>query len=139
MSDRSSSPQGKESLQKQKGKKTTADVKKPRDLPKAKKHKPMDSDEYDEVPHNTNLERLQTLSLQYQYDLSSQDRHPVPLRPVHKEHRPKPALRMNPLTTMTITEKENLAQQYKVHEVRDSRKTVLYPDLYVLTMMSIGQ
>ena len=45
------------------------------------------------------------------------DHRPVPTRPVHKEHRPVPALRMNPLTTMTSTEKENLAQQYKVHEV----------------------
>ena len=74
--------------------------------------------------HKTNLERLQTLSLQYQYYLSSQDQHPVHmvhrpvlLRPVHKEHRPVPALRMNPLTTMMIMEKEKLAQQYKVHEV----------------------
>ena len=41
----------------------------------------------------------------------------VPTRPFHKEHRAVPALRMNPLTTMTSTEKENLAQQYKVHEV----------------------
>ena len=115
MSDRSSSPQRKE---RQKGKKTTAEVKKPSDLPKAKKHKPMNSDTM--KYHKTNLERLQTLSLQY----SSQDQHPVHtvhrpvlLRPVHKEHRPVPALRMNPLTTMTLTEKENLAQQYKVHEV----------------------
>ena len=36
----------------QKGKKTTADVKKPSDLPEAKKHEPMDSDEDDEVPQN---------------------------------------------------------------------------------------
>ena len=41
VSDRSRSPQGKESPQRQKGKKTTAEVKKPRVLPKAKKHKPM--------------------------------------------------------------------------------------------------
>ena len=50
VSDRSRSPQ--ESPQRQKGKKTTAEVKKPHDLPKAKKHKPMDSDEDDEKPQN---------------------------------------------------------------------------------------
>ena len=54
MSDRSSSPQGKENRQRQRGKKTTVEVKKPRDLPKAKKkkRKPMVSDEDDEVPQN---------------------------------------------------------------------------------------
>ena len=52
VSDRSRSPQGKESPQRQTGKKATAEVKKPRDLPSAKKHKPMDSDEDDEVPQN---------------------------------------------------------------------------------------
>ena len=52
MSDRSNSPQGKESPQRQKGKKNSAEAKKPRDLPKAKKHEPMDSDEDDEVPQN---------------------------------------------------------------------------------------
>ena len=86
--------------------------------------------------YTTNLELLQTLSLQYQYCLSSQDQHPVhtvhrpvPPRPVHKEHRPVPALRMNPPTTETSAKKENLAQQYRVHDER----TVFYPDLYVLT------
>ena len=43
---------------------------------------------------------------------------PVQPRPVHKAHRPAPVLRMNPLTTMTNREKENLAQLYRVHEVR---------------------
>ena len=40
---------------------------------------------------------------------------------------------MNPLTTMTITEKENVAQQYKSARSHDSGRTVLYPDLYVQT------
>ena len=52
VSDRSRSPQRKESPQRQKGTKTKAKVKKPSDLPKAKKHKPMGSDEDDEVPQN---------------------------------------------------------------------------------------
>ena len=52
VSDRSGSPQGKGSPQRQKGKKTTAEVKKPSHLPKAKKHEPMDSDEDDQVPQN---------------------------------------------------------------------------------------
>ena len=50
MSDRSSSPQGKESPQRQKGKTNSAEVMKPRDLPRAKKQKPMDSDDAEEVP-----------------------------------------------------------------------------------------
>ena len=52
VSDHSRLPKNKESPQKQKGKKTMAEVKKPTDLPKAKKHKLMDSDEEDEEPHN---------------------------------------------------------------------------------------
>ena len=85
----------------QKGKKTVAEVKKPSDLPKAKKHKPMDSDEDDE-------ELLRTLSFQFLCYLSNQmpeeeiqwvDRSNQLL--VHKDHRPVPSLRMNPLTTMT--------------------------------------
>ena len=78
-----------------------AEVKKPSDLPKAKKHKPMDSDEDDE-------ELLRTLSFHFLCHLCNQ----VPEEemqwvdrsnqlPVHKDHRPVPALRMNPLTTMT--------------------------------------
>ena len=134
VSDRSRSPQRMERPQRQKGKKTTAEVEKPSDLPKAKKHKPMDSDEDDELPPNEPC--LQTLILQYLCYLSNQvpeeeiqrvDRsdqlpvhkvhRPVPTRPVPKEHRTVPPLRMNPLTTMTSTEKEYLAQQYKVHGV----------------------
>ena len=95
-----------------------AEVKKPRHLPKAKKHKPMDSDEDDEVSRNepgtsSNTQPpVPVLPLRPKLATSSQ----VPTRPVHKDHRPVPALRMNPLTTMTSTEKEHLAQQYKVHE-----------------------
>ena len=56
-SDRSRSPQRENNLQerspqKQKGKKTMADVKEPSGLPQAKKHKPMESDEDDEEPPN---------------------------------------------------------------------------------------
>ena len=47
MSDHSTLPKSKESPQKQNGKKTMADVKKPSDVPKANKHKLMDSDEED--------------------------------------------------------------------------------------------
>ena len=96
--------------------------------------------------HKTNQELLQTLSLQYQYYLSSQDQHPghtvhrpVLLRPVHKEHRPVPALRMNPLTTMTSTEKENLAQQHKVHEVMTPKRQCSVQTSMFWPMMSTGQ
>ena len=209
VSDRSRSPQGKESPKRQKGKKTTARVKKPRDLPRAKKHKPMDSDEDDEVPqkrtwnvfkHSGFLPRTTSpvrICIQFTQSIDPRDNddehregesgpatqcarsrnsgrtvlrpnlcvltndehlsmtpahkcaaaaaetylsnqvpeeeiqwvdrsdqlpvhmvhRPVLLRPVHKVRRPVPALRMNPLTMMTSTEKENLAQQCKVHEV----------------------
>ena len=80
-----------------------AEVKKPSDLPKAQKH---------EVPQNEPGLSSKTLSPLYQSYLSSLDQ-----QPVHKDHRPVPVLRMNTLTTMTSTEMENLAQQYKVHEV----------------------
>ena len=50
--DRSRSPQTGKSVKDRKGTKTTTEVKKPSDLPKAKKQKPMDSDEDDEVPQN---------------------------------------------------------------------------------------
>ena len=117
VSDRSRSPQGKERAQGQEGKKNTAEVMKPRDLPKAKTHKPMDSDEDDEEPQ-IEPGTSSNLSLQYQY-LSSQDQHPVHYfdQFTKNKHRPVPVLRMNPLTAITSTEKENLAQQYRVHGV----------------------
>ena len=98
VSDRSRSPQRKGSPQRPNEKKTTAKVKKPSDLPNAKKHKPMDSDEDDEVPQN-------------EPGISSNT------QLVHKEHRQAPVPRMNSPTTMTSTEKENLAQQYRVDGV----------------------
>ena len=52
VSNRSSSLQGNERPQKYKGLKTMAEVRNPSDLPSAKKHKPMDSDEDDEEPRN---------------------------------------------------------------------------------------
>ena len=132
-----------------KERKPTVEVKKPSDLPKAKKHKPMDSDEDDEVPQNEPGTSSNTQPIQYLCYLSNQvpeeeiqkvDRlpvhkihRPVQSRPLHKEHRPVPVLRMNPLTTMTSTEKENLAKQYRVHGVMTQRRTVFYPDLHVLT------
>ena len=98
VSDRSRSSQRKENPQSSNGKKTTAEVKKPSDLPKAKKRKPMDSDEDDEVPQD-------------EPGISSNT------QLVHKEHRPAPVPRMNSPTTMTSKEKENLAQQHRVQGV----------------------
>ena len=77
VADRSRSSQGEESPQRQKGKKNTAEVQKPRELPKAKKHKPTDSDEDDEVPQNepgTSSNHSASSTSNY---LSSQDQHPV--------------------------------------------------------------
>ena len=79
------SPPRKESPQRRKGKKTTAEVKNPNDLPEAKKHKHMDWDEDDEPPKN-------------EPDRSN-------LLPVHKvssqEHRPIQVLRMSRLRSNT--------------------------------------
>ena len=90
--------------------------------------------------HKTKLELLHSLSLQYQYYLSCQDQPPVHtvhrsvlLRPVHKEHRPVPALRMNPLTTVTFTGDGASGPATQSAPSHDSGRTVLYPDLYVLT------
>ena len=69
VSDPSRYPQSKESPLRQKGKKTKAEVKKPSDLPKAKKHGPMDSDEDDEVPQN-------------EPEISSHTQPPVPVLPL---------------------------------------------------------
>ena len=55
--------------------KTVAE-KQPSELPKAKKHKSMGSDEDDEEPQ-TSLEPLETLSLRYQYYLFIKDHQPV--------------------------------------------------------------
>ena len=127
LSDRSMSPQRKESLQeqspqKQKGKKTTAQVKKPSDLPKAKKHKPTDPDADDDEPQNepgTSSNSQPPVPVL----LSSQDRHPVDkvhrpvlLRPAHKDHRTSTSSEGE--SADDDDEKENLAQQCKVHEVR---------------------
>ena len=77
------------------------------------------------------MKTMKNLKMSYEIlqTLTSQDQHPV-----HKDHRPVPALRMNPLTTTTSTEKENLAEQYKSARSHDSGRTVLYPDLYDLTL-----
>ena len=52
VSNRSTLLQSKENPQNQKGKKTRKEVVKPSDLPIAKKHKSMDSNEADEEPQN---------------------------------------------------------------------------------------
>ena len=94
--------------------------------------------------HKKNLARLQALSLHCYF--SSQDQHPdhtvhrpLLLRPVHKEHRPAPPLRMNPRRTMKIIEKENLAQQYKVHEVSTPKEQCSIQTFTFWSMMCIGQ
>ena len=145
VSDLSRSPQGNESPQRQKEKKTTAEVKKPSELHKAKKHKPVDADEDDEVPH-------------HESGTCSNTQPPVPVLPLQSgstssSHGPStstastssqrtstvPALRTTPLTTMTIMEKENLAQQYKVHEVMTPEEQCSTQTFTFWPMMSIEQ
>ena len=139
VSDRSRSPQRKESPQRQKGKKTTAEVKKPNDLPKAKKHKPIDSDGGDEEPQNElgNSSNTQpivpVLNLQQGPAARSQGPSTSTTSTRSQGHRPVPTLRMNTLTTMTSTEKDNLAHQYRVHGVMILQGQCSNPDLHVLT------
>ena len=81
--------------------KTVAE-KQPSELPKAKKHKPMDSDEDDEELQMS-LELLQTLNPLYQYFLFFKDQ-----QQVLKDQLPVTTLRMKTVSTATN----------KVHEVR---------------------
>ena len=122
VSDRSRSPQRKATPQRQKGKKNTAEVKKPRDLPKAKKHKPMDSDEDDEVPQN-------------EPGTSSNTQPPVPVPPLQSGSTSS----SQRTSTSTSSEDESAdgegesgpaIQSARSH---DSGRTVLHPDLYILT------
>ena len=125
VSDRPKSPHRKGSRQRPKGKKNQPKWRSWVICQRTKEHNPMDSDDDDEVPQKRMLKKhFQTRNLQYQYFLPNQDQHrvhtihrPAQLRPIHKEDRPRPVLKMNPLTTMTGTEKENLAQQCKMHQV----------------------
>ena len=140
VSDCSRSPQRKESPQRQKGKKNTAEVKKPRDLPKAKKHKPLDSDEDDEGPRN-------------EPGTSSNTQPPVPVfslqsRSTSSSHGPSTSTtstssqRTSTSTTSEDEYTEDEDDEYgdvefgpAIQSARshDSGRTVLYPELHVLT------
>ena len=140
---RSWSPQGKESPQRQNEKKTTAKVKEPSDLSKAKKHKPMDSD--DEIPQN-------------EPGTSSNTQPPVPEVPLQSRatsssHGPSTSTtstssqRISASTSSEDESADNDDEQREgksspaAHSARsqDSGRTVLYPDLYVLTNDEHGQ
>ena len=135
VSDRSRSPQRTESPQRQKGKKTTAEVQKPSALPSAKKHKPMDSDEDDEVPQN-------------EPGTSSNTQPPVPVLPLQSGSTPSSH---GPSTSTTSTSSQRTSTSTSSEDEtadnddehgagesgpaiqsarsRDSRRKVLYPDL----------
>ena len=85
----------------------------------------------------TNLERPPPRSLQYQYYLSSQDQHPVHkiLRPVllHKEHRPVPVSEDESTDNDDEHGEGESGPGIQSAPNHDSERTVLYPDLYVLT------
>ena len=147
VSDRSRSPQRKEIPQKSEGEKSMAEVKKPsvcqrqRSISPCTRTKTMMYLKTNlERPQPRSLQYQHFLSSQDHLPVHKihrpvpslpvhkdhrpvpslpvpKDHRPVPTLPVPKEHLPEPALRMYPLTTTTSTEKENLAQQYKVHEV----------------------
>ena len=117
VSDHSRLPKSKESRQKQMGKKTMAEVKKPSYLPKAKKHKLMDSDEEDEEPQN----ELGTSS-------NSQ-----PMKPVLPLHQGPAASSQGPAASANSEDEDSEYSDDYSARSQDSGRTVLYPDLYVLT------
>ena len=127
VSNHSRPPQDQEEIRRQdpqtpKGKKNIAE-KQPSDLPKAKKHKSMDSDEDDEEPQNETR-------------ASSNSQPIVPVLPLHQgaaagSQRPAassqgPAARAN-----SGDEDSEFCDEYSAQS-RDSGRTVLYPDLCVL-------
>ena len=114
VSDHSMSPQDQEDLrrhgpQKQKGKNVVAE-KQPSELPKAKKHKSLDSDEDDEEPQN-------------EPGTSSNSQPTVPVLPY--SHGPA-------ASSISGDEDSEYSDEYSAQR-QDSGRTVLYPDLYVLT------
>ena len=127
-------------------------MKKPSDLPKEKKHKPTDSDEDDEVPQNEPGELLRTLTLQYLCYLSNQ----VPEEEIHmggqiqsttsSQGPPTSTTLASSQRTSTSTSSEDESTNnddehgegesgpaIQSAQSHDSGRTVLYPDLYVLT------
>ena len=121
------------------GTENTAEVKKPRDLPEAKKHKPMDSDEDDEEPRN-------------EPGTSSNTQPPVPVLPLqsrstsssHGQSTSTPSTSSQRTSTSTNSEDESADDDDDhgegesgpaIQSARspDSGRTVLYPDLSVLT------
>ena len=114
-------------------------MKKPRDLPKGKKPKPMDSDEDDEVPRN-------------EPGTSSNTQPPVPASPLQSgstssSHGPSTstASTSSQRTSTSTSSEEESADNDDDHgegesgpaiqsaRSQGSGRTVLYPDLYVLT------
>ena len=115
-SNRSTLLQSKENPQNQKGKKTKKEVGKPNDLPVAKEHKSMDSDEDDEEPQNEQG--------------TSSTTHPfVPVLPLKQG----PAASSQGPTASANSDDENseYSDEYSARS-QESGRTLLYPDLYIL-------
>ena len=94
-----------------------AEMKQPSDLPKARKHKSMYSDEDDEEPHN----ETRTSS-------NSQ-----PIAPVLLLHQGAAASSQGPAAfDNSADEDSEYSDEYSARS-QDSRRTVFYPDLHVLT------
>ena len=103
--------------QKHKGKKIIAEMKQPSELPKAKKHKSMYSDEDDEEPQN-------------EPGTSSTSQPTVPVLPVHQG----PAASSQGPTVLdnSADEDSEYSDEYSAQS-QDSQRTLYYPDLHVLT------
>ena len=116
-SNRSTLLQSTENPQNQKGKKTKKEVEKPNDLPVVEKCKSMDSDEDDEKPQN-------------EPGTASTSQPFVPVLPLNQG----PAASSQGLAASANSDDENseYIEEYSAGS-QDSGRTLLYPDLYILT------
>ena len=116
-----------------------AEVTKPSDLPKANKHKPMDSDEDDEVPQNepgtsSNTQpTVPVLHFQQGSATSSKD----PSTRTNSTSSQKPSTSTSSEDKSTDDDDEHgegeSGPAKRSSRSHDSRRTVFYPDLWVLT------
>ena len=121
MSDHARSPQGREDSRRQgpqtrKGQKTVAE-KQPNKLPEAKKHKFMDPDEDDEKPQN-------------EPGTSSTSPPTVPVLPLHQG---PAASSQGPAASAFSGDEDSECSDENSAQSQDSGRTVLYPDLCVLS------
>ena len=115
VSDRSRSPQGQEEGSRRQGpqtleRKNNTAEKQPSELPRAKKHKSMDSDEHDEEPQNEPGTSSNSQPFLYQYDIIIKDQEQV-----RKDQQP---VRKDQLQVLLLVMKTVSIVMNFVHKVR---------------------